>query len=224
MTDAGNIGFREEVIRKLIHLTSLSIPTIYTQVSREFALSVLIPLALIALFIDIGQHFFAPIRTFMQRYFGALLRPHEKDEKKILLNGATYVLISAVLCVAIFPKVIMVTAFSILIISDISSALIGRAFGRHRFLDKSLEGSVAFAISAFLTVYVIGTIYDAPLPYFYFGALAGIVGAVAEAASIRLRMDDNLTIPLSIGFTLWGLLFLLDPATRNAILSMIPET
>lgn len=223
MPEQLNIPFRQEVIRKLIHLCSLSIPIIYTQVSRTTALIVLSILAAIALFLDLGQHFLPPIKKLMHRYFGGLLRPHEKEEQRILLNGATYVLISAVLCVAIFPKVITVTAFSILILSDIASAVIGRLLGKRPFLDKTLEGTVAFILTAFLTVYTIGTIYAAPLPYFAIGTFAGIIGGLVEAASIRLRMDDNLSIPLSIGFTFWLLLSFLDPATQTAILTMIPE-
>jgi dolichol kinase len=84
--------------------------------------------------------------------FGFLLRQHEVDTGKKNLNGATYVLISALICVIIFPKIFFVTAFTILIISDSLAALIGRKFGRHKLFAKSLEGTLAFFISASIVI------------------------------------------------------------------------
>ncbi len=70
------------------------------------------------------------------KVFGFLLRKHEIDKEKKNLTGATYVLISALICALIFPKVIFVTAFTILIISDTMAALIGRKFGKHKIFKK----------------------------------------------------------------------------------------
>jgi len=50
------------------------------------------------------------------------------------------------------PKVVFITAFSILIISDSSAALIGRRFGRRKFLRKSLQGAGAFFVTALIVV------------------------------------------------------------------------
>ncbi|MCK7523378.1 MAG: hypothetical protein MZV64_39855 [Ignavibacteriales bacterium] len=63
-------------------------------------------------------------------------------------------LLSALICALIFPKVIFVTAFSILIISDTMAALIGRKFGKRKFLRKSLEGTLSFFISASIVVII----------------------------------------------------------------------
>jgi dolichol kinase len=85
-----------------------------------------------------------------------MLRKHEMKKKKLLLTGASWVLISAVLTVLIFPKVIAVIAFIILIISDISAALVGRKWGRTKLGKKSLEGTLAFIVSGLLVVAVVG--------------------------------------------------------------------
>lgn len=96
-------------------------------------------------------------------------------------------------------------AFSILIISDISSALIGRKFGKHpSFEGKSWEGTIAFWVSAWIVVIVIGLLLNAPWPYYLFGFAAAIVGGFAEAASRVLKLDDNLSIPISVALTMWG--------------------
>jgi dolichol kinase len=113
------------------------------------------------------------------------------------------VLISACFTIIVFPKIIAVTAFSILIISDISAALIGRKFGRTPLFEKSVEGTLAFIISAILVVLVIGRIASAPVSYYIVGIIASIIGGIVEAGSKTLEVDDNVSIPISIGLVMW---------------------
>lgn len=196
------IPFSQELLRKGIHLISFSIPVIYIFISKETALFILIPLALIAIIIDVLSKRDNHVRKYLYMFFGKLLRPHE--QRKDVLNGATWVLISAVLTVFIFPKIIAVTSFAILIVSDICSAIFGRKYGRHQLFDKSWEGTTAFMVSAFIVVLAFGTALVAPRTYFYSGFLAAIIGAFAEAASNKIKMDDNFAVPLSVGFTMWA--------------------
>jgi dolichol kinase len=216
---AAQISFNGELIRKTIHLGSLSIPVVYNMIPKKTALFILVPILIFSLFIDIGRYYLPGLRKIVDKVFDPILRPHERVSKTILLSGATYVLISAVICVIAFPKMITVTAFAILIMSDASSALIGRAFGKHRFLDKSLEGSLAFVVSAWIVL--VFTPKAGPLPIeFVIGAIAAIVGAVMEASSVTLHFDDNLSVPLSVGATMWLLYYLLslyDPAAYQAL-------
>lgn len=197
-----DITFRNELLRKGIHLSSLAIPAIYTGVDQALAIALLAPLAVVSVVVDILSHTSPAVGKIIGMLFGHLLRPHELRNDKILLNGASYVLISALLCVVIFPKIVMITAFSVLIVSDTAAALFGRRFGRHTFFDKSLEGAIAFTISAVGVVCVIGLLSGCPAGFYAAGIAAGAAGAVVEAASIRLRFDDNLSIPLSVGTTL----------------------
>ncbi|MCX6155552.1 MAG: hypothetical protein NT007_15475 [Candidatus Kapabacteria bacterium] len=151
---------------------------------------------------DILARFFKPVKKFIYLVFGAILRKHEKGEK-FVLNGASWVLISAVGTILIFPKIIAISSFSILIISDISAALYGRKYGKHSFLDKSFEGSSAFVLTAIIAIFFIGYMSSAPWTFYFTGIIASFIGAIVEAASIRLQVDDNMSIPLSIGSVLW---------------------
>ena len=195
-----------EILRKGIHLTSLLIPIIYYFIPKSTALSILIPLTLLFVLSDTARVFHEPSGRLYEKYFGFLLRRHERNSSGRRLNGATYVLLSAVLCLWIFPKVIFITAFAILIVSDTSAALIGRKFGRHPFFSKTLEGSLAFLVSALLVVLFSPKIEYLPLEYMI-GATAALVGAIVESASIGV--DDNLSIPISVGGTMWILYLLL---------------
>ncbi len=200
--DHGTILYRDELLRKTIHLTSLSIPVVYYFISSETAVIILAILAGIALMIDLTRYFSSGVGKIFYKIFGFLLREHEIDEKKRNLNGATYVLISALIGVLIFPKVIFITAFSILIISDSMAALVGRKFGRTKFLSKSFEGTLAFFISACIVILFTPKIGNFP-EEFLIGFAGALVGALVENLSFKL-IDDNLSIPLFVGFTLWG--------------------
>lgn len=197
------ISYKQEILRKLIHLCSLSIPITYIFVSQELALTILIPMAILMVATDLATKLIKPLNRLYKKFFGKMLRKHEKKKKRILLNGASWVLISAVLTVAVFPKIIAVTGFTILIVSDIFAALIGRKYGKTPLFNKSWEGTTAFMVSAIIAVAIIGYSLSMPWTYFVFGAIAAIVGAFAEAASKVLKADDNLTIPISVGIVMW---------------------
>lgn len=203
-------AYRKELVRKAIHLMSLSFPIFYLATSRETALSFFVPLAVLFLLTDIGRHISPTLRTWFNALWGWLLRDHEADTERRRLNGATWVVISAALCTWLFPKNIMVTAFTILIISDMSAALIGVKYGKHRFLAKTLEGSTAFFVSAVLVIFVTPKIDSSGTEYLI-GIIGAFVGTIVEAS--HLGLDDNLAVPLAIGACMFLLYHVLLPGT-----------
>ena len=212
LSEATQITFSGELLRKMLHLGSLSIPVVYYFISRNLAIEILLPITVFSIFIDVSRHYIPAIARMVSRLFDKIIRPHERQNG--LLSGATYVFISALFCVFIFPKLITITAFSILIVSDASSALVGRAFGRHRLFDKSLEGTLAFIVSAWIVILLTPKVGPVPMEY-VIAAIAAVIGGLAEAASVTLHLDDNFSVPVSIGFVMWGLYLLLgriDPA------------
>lgn len=218
--DNGSIDYKSELLRKSIHLCSLSIPIIYYYITRELALSILIPLTLFSLVTDLSRHYFPGFSKFFHSIFGFMLRKHETDTKKKNLNGATWVLFSAVLVVLLFPKICAVVGFAVLIIGDTSAALIGRKFGRHKFLSKSLEGSLAFLVSSCIVVLFTPKITGGFEEYLI-GFTAVFVGMIVENISYGWA-DDNLTIPVSVALTMWGLYMLLIPDVP-LILANVPN-
>ncbi len=218
--DNGTIHYKDEVVRKLIHLLSLSIPAIYYFTPRSTAIIILACLTAAALFIDVGRYYSKDVGKVFYNIFGFMLRKHEVDHKKKNLNGATYVLLSALICVIFFPKVFVVTSFSILIISDSLAALIGRKFGRHRLFSKSWEGTLAFFFSASIVVLFTPKLQGI-LTEYLIGIFAAMIGAIVENISFGLA-DDNLTIPISISLTMWILYIWLLPDLQ-LILPNVPR-
>ena len=208
---AATIEYKHEVVRKAIHLfLFLSLLFIFSFLS-QFAICLLVPITAAFISVDMARYYIPSIATVVLPlvWLASTAARNRCQEKR--LNGASNVLVSSLLCVLLFPKIIAINAITILIISDTTSALVGRRFGRHRFLAKSLEGSLAFFISAVLVILVAPKIDRLPMEY-VIGFIAAAIGTVVEALPIKI--DDNLTIPISVGFSLWGFYAWLLPAVN----------
>jgi dolichol kinase len=108
----------------------------------------------------------------------------------------------------------VITSFAILIVADSAAALVGQRFGRHKIFggrtrNKTIEGSVAFLLGALLVVLVTPKVADLPGEYIV-GVIAATVGMFAEIFSSEF-LDDNLAVPLSIGFAMWALYLFFFP-------------
>lgn len=193
MEEIDRLELRYEVARKAIHLSSLSIPVIYWFISRELALLLLVPLFAGFFLIDLLKNFFDPVSRWYHKTFDSMLRTHELEAKKTSLNGATHIVMAALLLVLFFPKIMVVTAFAMVSVADTLAAIIGKIFGKHRFGQKSLEGSAAFFLSSLVIVAVV------PGLNLFVGVMMAITGTLTEAFMVRIgefRIDDNLAIPL----------------------------
>ncbi len=208
------IDFKAELVRKGIHLFSLIIPAAYYFIPKTAALCIIVPMTLIFVAIDLARYDVPVISKFFYRFFGFLLRRHEMDRKKRALNGATNLLISAVICIIIFPKFIMISSFTVLILADASSAVFGKRFGRHRIfpdkaIPKSYEGSLAFVIAGIAAVALTPKADYLPVE-FLIGITAAIVAAAAEALSYNI-VDDNIAVPIAFGLSMWALYIIFLP-------------
>ncbi|MGO9481933.1 MAG: diacylglycerol/polyprenol kinase family protein [Candidatus Kryptoniota bacterium] len=206
------ITLKTELVRKAIHLVSLSIPVIYYFISKELAIWIIMPVTAIFIIADLARYEVPQFSGFFYKFFGFLLRKHEIDEKKRSLNGATFMLISAAICIAIFPKYIMVSSFPILILGDAASAVFGKRFGKHKILSngpKSYEGSLAFVIAGMVAVALTPKV-NYIIAEYLIGIAATIVASIAEALSYRI-IDDNIAVPISFGLTMWALYVIFLP-------------
>jgi len=214
-SDRATIDYKSEVLRKTIHLFSLSIPTVYYFITKELALSILVPLTVFSLIVDYGRYFHKPFGDYVYKFFGFMMRKHEIDQRKKNLSGATYVLLSAVLVIFLFPKVFVVTAFAVLIIGDMSAALIGRKFGKTKFLFKSLQGTLAFFFFSCIVIIFSPKITGSSTELLI-GFFSVAVGAIAENLSGEWA-DDNFTIPVTICITMWILYIIFLPGLTLAL-------
>ena len=178
-TEYKAISWRGELLRKLTHIGALVIPAGYyfLGLSRMQALGIMVPIALSMLVIDISR-----LRQWwLWDIFKPLIAPMvRQNEERGDFTGATYILITACFTIALFPKAIAVLALAFIIVGDPASAIIGKRLGKHRFKNKSIEGSLAFLVAASIAALVAP---ELPLWVTFAGAL----------------VDDNATVPLVSG-------------------------
>jgi len=218
--DKGTINYKAELLRKSIHLLSLSIAIVYYFITKELALTILIPFTLLSLILDLARYLFPSYKKFFHSVFEFMLREHEINSKQITLSGATYVLIAALVTVLFFAKVFVLLGIAVLIFGDIFAALIGRKFGRHKFLFKSLEGTVAFLLFGSLVMLATPKI-EGNLTEYLIGFAAVVVSAIVENISYGWA-DDNLTIPLSVCITM-AVLYSIFLPNLQLILPHVPH-
>lgn len=199
MQDVQHYSFKAEIARKLFHLTNLSIPVIYYFLPKSTALTILIPITLIVLAVDVVRFYHQPTADLFNKFFGLLLRSSERDNSNPRLNGATLVLISATICIIIFPKLFAVTGLITLTFADSAAAIFGRRFGKRKYFDKSLEGSLAFFIAACIVI-LLTPKFNYEITEYLIGFTAAAVGALSEAVS---GFIDNIAIPVSVASILW---------------------
>jgi uncharacterized protein (TIGR00297 family) len=137
------------------------------------------------------------------------------DEARGYVLGILLYPLAVLLLILAFPTRpdIAAVAWGILACGDGVATLVGRPHGRHPLPwnpGKSVEGSLAFFGAAViagvaLSWWTTAAVTPAPPTWFVFGApiVAALVAALAE--SVPIHLDDNITVPVVAGATLWGL-------------------
>jgi dolichol kinase len=190
----GEISFTHEVARKATHMGALIIPGGYylLELSKGQMLAIMVPIALAMFWIDIARlRRWSFYTRFGAKLISPMVRGHEDAGD---FTGATYILLSTCLTIALYDKPIAIAALTFIIVGDTFAALIGRKFGRHKFGRKSVEGSLG-CLAGTLIVAVFTP--DLALEISIFGAF---VATVTEALSVRL--DDNVSVPVVSGLAM----------------------
>jgi len=179
----------KEFQRKLVHLSSLCIPILYLVLpDKHVSRAILVTVTIGFLVADMLKLRNMKVRALYMKLFGGVLRGFEDRT----LVGGTYFLMACTLTIYIFDTYVAVAAITFLVLGDTAAALVGKAYGRIKLLDKSVEGSMA----CFLACIIVGL------------ALPGLNGETILAGAavatvmelIPSPVDDNFRIPLVSGF------------------------
>jgi dolichol kinase len=126
-----------------------------------------------------------------------------RAEEQVKEAAMTPYVIAILLTLLTFPKPIALIAIYTLAIADPLSALVGITWGRrHLVPDKTVEGSLTFlAVTFVIALAVLGSVTTLWSGAVVAALLVGVAAAAFEM--LPLRIDDNLTIPLFVGFAAW---------------------
>lgn len=196
-----SFAYRQEVLRKLVHLSSLWMPVAILYLNTALAAAVFSAALALVLLFEIIRKRPGQLSRMLNRAFGDVIRPQEYSTFR--LTGAPFVLASGILLCLLFPSIIAATALAIALVGDTAAALIGRRYGWTRIGNKSLQGSIAFFIAGMVAVGVTAWATHQPLAFMLSGAAAALAAATAELYARALFLDDNLTVPLAAAAVMW---------------------
>ena len=127
-----------------------------------------------------------------------------RAEEQVREAAMTPYAIAVLLTILAVPKLAALIAIYTLAIADPLAAVVGICFGRRRIArNRSLEGSLAFfGATAAIAALVLRWGTDTK-GLTIAGASAAIGIAAAGCELLPLRIDDNLTIPIFVGFATW---------------------
>lgn len=203
--------FKHELFRKAIHIGAIIIPLLYYFVVRNqlVAIAILLPLALLCLIIDASRIENPKLKMKFYSFFGA----HLRDEETTKLTGASYLLTSSVVAIAVFTKEIAFLSISFLAIGDTFAALIGIQFGKRKIGNskKTLEGLIGSFVSCagfgvlvyllkFQKVFAGPEGATNPQPYIIMILAGALAASITEV--LDLRINDNITIPMVSGIVM----------------------
>ena len=189
-------SYKKEICRKSLHLSSLWMPILIYFVPKMYAAGVFAFILLADFCMEYGNYKKNKIAQKLFRIFSFILRKREMQKQKLTFTGSIYVLMSALICTLIFPKNIAVISLAVMLVSDTFAALVGKAFGMHKiYQNKSIEGSLAFFVSAVLIMFICRSLY----PFSAVCVFACLIATLVELFENLIKIDDNLSIPLCIG-------------------------
>ena len=203
------VSFKSELIRKLIHISSSIIPLSYFFLDKKILLEVLIPIFFLLILVEILKYKVDFIYNLYTKLFKHMLRSHEYDKRKIRMNGSSWLLLSEILCIIFFPKLIAITGMLILSFADSFSALVGRVYGKKQYApNRTIAGSVTFFIVGILIIIAMPKYFYSPKEYI-FGAIAVLITTIVDGSNFPA--DDNFTIPVVSSVVLFVLYSLFLP-------------
>ncbi len=185
---------RPELARKGLHVAGLVIPLCYWRFAELFVF-VFFPLAAIVLALELSRLKITAVAKWYIRVFGPFLRPSEYNRP----SGGFYFVLGAAITILIFPRDMAISALLVLAVSDPAAAFFGRRYGRRKIFGKTIFGSLAFFVSAWLVL----MLYFGGNPFWQLPA--AFLGALVE--SLPGPQNDNLTIPPAVALTTWLLVF-----------------
>jgi len=198
------IGLKNELLRKAIHLSSVVIPISYYFLEKNFLLVIVGIGTVFMVLLDLARKVIPAIDNFYVKVMGFVLRKHETDVKKHFFTGGTFYAIGFFLTLLLFKREIAAPALMIMIISDTLAALVGKFYGKHSLWNKTYEGSITFFISGAVIVFLTPKITQDFIEYIF--ALIALL-AVTFLEALPWELDDNVMIPVSFGLIYTILLY-----------------
>lgn len=178
--------------RTFLRPLAVVFPLLYLFMDRRFMLIFIGSISLAFLLLDI-------IRLLSRKTNIVLFKTFLFKQKEVqTFSSMTLFLVANFLSILFFPKEIAILALVFLIFGDVSAKVIGMLYGKVHIFKKTLEGSIAY----FLTAMIFGLVLQ---PYLDINLSILIVGALTAAIVelIPWGIDDNISVALISGAVMY---------------------
>ncbi|MSQ02899.1 MAG: hypothetical protein EXR71_13565 [Myxococcales bacterium] len=173
--------------------------------SEKSAVVLATAFAALAWTLELTRRRFPAWNQVLMRTFGVVAHKHEATA----VNSATWMCTGLALIAPFFALPTLALAVASVGFGDPAAGFVGRRFGRIKLVHgRSLEGTVAYGVVAFLSGWAILSIWHPSLGGrgIIAAAVAAVTGAIVELFSSRI--DDNFAVPIltaaAVGVVLQG--------------------
>ncbi|GBE54138.1 cytidylyltransferase family protein [archaeon BMS3Bbin15] len=181
--------FTRELKRQSVHISGSLLAAVYILMGESYALALSMLGLITTMFIYLSYRK-------NRHVFRFLITSLERNMEKSVARGAVFYFSGIILTILLFPPYIIPAVIIITTFGDAFSTLVGLKFGSIKLpynRIKSVQGSLAFLVSAFLASSLV-----IPTELAFAGSLTG---ALVESL-INRRDEDNILVPLFTGLTL----------------------
>ena len=179
------MDLKVEVSRKIMHVSSCVLGFSILYFDRGLYIPVLLVITVLTVLLDFSRIHYEPVRKIFNIFFNIFTRDSEYNQ----ITGASFLFIGGSIVAIIFDQEVASAGMLILSFSDSSAAIVGILFGNTKLFNKSLEGSMAFFVTSFVVLHLLG-----------FGLIQNLlvclITTIVELLS-SYKYNDNITIPLS---------------------------
>lgn len=190
--------FDKEILRKLIHLSSLWVVIVYIFLPKHISIILIAIITIILVYLDLNKKN-NTLAAKIFPLFKSIKREHELNGK---LTGASYFMIASLIVILIASKPLAVNALLVLIFADSFAALIGKKYGNIIIVgQKTLQGTLAFFISSLIISFIVIYFYSLPIYKYISTIIISMFVTYIELYSNTWKIDDNLLIPISFILT-----------------------
>ena len=177
-----------ELIRKIIHFSTFLFALAILYFGRDFCLPIFLCIGGIFLIFDIIRINNNSVNNFYYKYFGFISRGYEREK----ITSASYSMISIMLSTYFFESYIAIVSILIMSFADPMASIIGNKIGKINILNKTLEGSLSFFLfSAAILIIFNFTSYEV--------IVVSLSCTLSELVSKKIKIDDNLSVPIVSG-------------------------
>jgi dolichol kinase len=201
------ISYKQELFRKMIHLSSLwMVCAIVFFRDNRLALGIFFAVCcilnvILERLVVLKVPVITPIYSF---FFKDMLRSEAKNAKWVI-SGSPPVWAAAALATLLFPAEAGASGLAIMLIADTAAALIGRKLGKHKtYNNKSIEGIIAFNLFGIICMVIISGFFSESCTWIYYiwGVIGVFLSSMAELFEKQLHIDDNFSIVIINGLFL----------------------